>query len=484
MTPPVVDGVGGFNEDEIAEFQDKVRQAEASGPPQDEIIPGQMWSDKVGLPEGVNKAEADEAEVTIAREQSQPQTMSLRATATRCQTFWPMPHQVCGAILDRYEQLGANLSWLLLPVEPMSPNPDGQGQRQRFAGGFIYWHPDTGAHAVSPMTATVWQRNGWEAGWLGYPLGGEVPVEGSSTIDGEAYGWMQEFQGGQVYRTPALRGAKVASINGLILDRWEELGGVNSVLGFPIADEASTTDGQGRFSTFEEGVIYWHPSTGAHAVRGEILQQWAAAGYETSSYGYPVEDAVLEEGTTQGRQSFQNGVLSGNVSSAPDNYTISTPYIEFPNVEEAIEYFDEIQNRLDDASSMAEARSITTQQLKGREYGPCTLFPSVVHERSAKSGKVLSVGFKPYTRCSVPVDSIDHQSRLMYKWWSVWREATPGPPSSNRGQKNLTTTNIQFFCNGEVNTRFKGSTIGTISFGGKSYYSRVFTPTAEENCRV
>ncbi len=75
--PPVIDGVRGFTEAEIDEYRDKARQAEASGPPQDEITPGEMWSDKVGLPEGVDKAEADQSEVAIAREQSQPQTMSL-----------------------------------------------------------------------------------------------------------------------------------------------------------------------------------------------------------------------------------------------------------------------------------------------------------------------------------------------------------------------------------------------------------------------
>ncbi|WP_231598732.1 hypothetical protein [Corynebacterium occultum] len=64
--PPVIDGVKGLTEEEIAEVQEKIRQAQASGPPQDEIIPGEMWSDKVGVPEGFDKAEADQSEVAIA----------------------------------------------------------------------------------------------------------------------------------------------------------------------------------------------------------------------------------------------------------------------------------------------------------------------------------------------------------------------------------------------------------------------------------
>lgn len=291
--PPVIDGVPTLTEDEIDEYRDKILQAEASGPPQDEIVPGQMWSDKVGLPEGVDKAEADQSEVTIARDQSQPQTMSLQATSTRCQTYWLAP-QVCGAILDRYEQLGGLTSWLAFPLEPMTPNPDGQGQRQRFAGGFIYWHPETGAHAVSNMTASVWERNGWEAGWLGYPLGGEVPVQGSNLIDGELNGWVQEFQGGRIYRTPMLEGFQVASINGLILDRWLELGGPNSELGFPLADEAKAPDGEGRFSIFQHGAIYWHPQYGAWETTGAVGEIWGMYGGVESEWGYPVSAPVLD----------------------------------------------------------------------------------------------------------------------------------------------------------------------------------------------
>ncbi|WP_126268762.1 hypothetical protein [Corynebacterium alimapuense] len=40
--PPVIDGVRGFTEAEIDEYRDKARQAEASGPPQDEITPGEL----------------------------------------------------------------------------------------------------------------------------------------------------------------------------------------------------------------------------------------------------------------------------------------------------------------------------------------------------------------------------------------------------------------------------------------------------------
>src|SRR5699024_6112239 len=104
--------------------------------------------------------------------------------------------------------------------------------------------------------AEVFARNGWSAGWMGYPLGGEVPVSGSNPIEGELNGWVQLFQGGRIYRSPVLDGFQVASINGLVLDEWLNLGGSLGYLGFPIADEAKTSDGVGRSSSWRVDETY------------------------------------------------------------------------------------------------------------------------------------------------------------------------------------------------------------------------------------
>nr|WP_278263138.1 hypothetical protein [Nocardia sp. AG03] len=73
---------------------------------------------------------------------------------------------------------------------------------------------------------------------------------------------------------------------------WLESGGERGPLGYRSTDEIVAPDGTGRFSRFERGMIYWSPSTGAHAVSGRILTLWSAAGYEASHYGYPTIDAT------------------------------------------------------------------------------------------------------------------------------------------------------------------------------------------------
>lgn len=170
---PVVDGVGGISDAELAEYHELVRATQEAGNPETELVPGEMWSDTVSLPPSVDKADADAAEIAIATEQHALPSIDTLGTldaqtmvpaAAHCKTFLFSPHQVCGAILERYEALGGLLSWLMHPIEPMHLNPDGQGYRQRFQNGFIYWHPATGAHAVTVRNANVWERNGWEQG--------------------------------------------------------------------------------------------------------------------------------------------------------------------------------------------------------------------------------------------------------------------------------------------------------------------------------
>ena len=74
---------------------------------------------------------------------------------------------------------------------------------------------------------------------------------------------------------------------GEIDKKYQSLGGCSSVLGAPTTEERPCADGTGRYNDFERGVIYWHPSLGAHEIHGAIHAKWASLGWETGSLGYP-----------------------------------------------------------------------------------------------------------------------------------------------------------------------------------------------------
>ncbi|MGQ4601381.1 DUF6973 domain-containing protein [Nocardia sp. R6R-6] len=176
-------------------------------------------------------------------------------------------------------------------------NPDGVGKRNTFQNGPIYWHPDAGAHPVVNHFFAAWQRNGWKAGPLGYPTSDEL-------VNPDGIGRRQYFQGGTIY----WKLNEAYYVAGAIRDKWGETGWEQGWLGYPVSDEVVLPDGQGRMNRFEHGVIYWSPANGAHPVAGTILDQWASAGYEVSSLGYPVADAVAGVGGAE-QQQFQNGQL-------------------------------------------------------------------------------------------------------------------------------------------------------------------------------
>ncbi|WP_293052376.1 esterase [Mycobacterium sp.] len=99
---------------------------------------------------------------------------------------------VQGEILKKYQSLGGPDGPLGLPIGDAEPAPHG-GWRQIFAGGAVYWSPQTGAHIVRGAIRTSWEYEyGGAAGPLGYPVDDEHPLAG---------GWQSRFQHGTITYT-------------------------------------------------------------------------------------------------------------------------------------------------------------------------------------------------------------------------------------------------------------------------------------------
>lgn len=187
--------------------------------PNSEVIPGHMRSDREEIIAGVNKAEADKAEVREA--QLAAQDARTMDAGPGCAVYWPMSFEVCGLIREKYESIGGPTSFLLLPKSNELTNPDGVGKRSEFVNGYIYWHPKTGAHTVSLPAAKAWDRHGREQGFLGYPTTSDMALGNQ---------WFkQDFQGGYIYTHNSWPPTQ-ASIQGRIYDKWQSMGAQNSEL--------------------------------------------------------------------------------------------------------------------------------------------------------------------------------------------------------------------------------------------------------------
>jgi hypothetical protein len=180
-------------------------------------------------------------------------------------------------------------------------------------GGPMLAHAGTGSlHCGTLVYGMIEDRyvamNG-ESGPLGCPLGME---------DNDARGGRWEaFQNGFVFYNPDPN-IGTHAVYGAIANKWTEMGRENGVLGYPVTDEIGTPDGVGRYNHFERsGSIYWTPSTGAHAIYGQIRDKWASLGWEQAFLGYPTSD---ETGTPDGSgrfNTFQHGKINWTQAGGP-----------------------------------------------------------------------------------------------------------------------------------------------------------------------
>ncbi|MGA9173580.1 MAG: hypothetical protein WBZ33_06375 [Thermoactinomyces sp.] len=77
-----------------------------------------------------------------------------------------------------------------------------------------------------------------------------------------------------------------------------------------LTDENQTKKGDGRYSLFQGGAIYWYPERGAFVVYGPVLEKWRTTGAETGILGYPISD--VSGPVTNQFAHFQKGTIRCN----------------------------------------------------------------------------------------------------------------------------------------------------------------------------
>ncbi|WP_432540382.1 S8 family serine peptidase [Kineococcus sp. SYSU DK002] len=217
---------------------------------------------------------------------------------------------VGGSILARYDALGAEkgtLGWPLTnELKTIDRLPAAGGAVSRFERGTVFWSPTTGAQVVAgaigaEFDAMIAAEN--TAAALDSRTRADVflgyPTTEEIPLRG---GVLQRFQNGSMYWSPAT-GAH--ALRGAILEAYGRTGWENGRLGYPVTNEVRLPGG--AFAAFERGAIYWSPTTGAHVVEGAIRDAWASTGWEFGYLGYPTSDEYAVPGGV--RQNFQGRTL-------------------------------------------------------------------------------------------------------------------------------------------------------------------------------
>ena len=162
------------------------------------------------------------------------------------------------------------------------------GTFQDFDNGRIYWSASTGARYVPATSVPV--VSGF--GWLGFPTTNQL----CGLVRNGCY---QVFQGGAVYTSAG----GTWPVRGGIKDAWVALGSEWGEVGYPLSGEIAISGG--AYQEFENGRIYWSPSTGARSVPTASV---AALG-SFAWLGYPTTNQMCGLVRSGCYQLFQSGVL-------------------------------------------------------------------------------------------------------------------------------------------------------------------------------
>ena len=122
-------------------------------------------------------------------------------------------------------------------------------------------------------------------------------------------GVFQSFEHGVGYWSPAT-GAQF--VGEPVLSAWGGYGYQTGSMGYPRSGGVAGIGGS-RHQIFEGGIAYWRPGGRVSFIHGSILNAWAASGWEHSKVGLPTGRAVRQADGTM-TQTFEKG----SISAAPN----------------------------------------------------------------------------------------------------------------------------------------------------------------------
>jgi uncharacterized protein with LGFP repeats len=173
--------------------------------------------------------------------------------------------------------------------------------------------------------AAAWRANGGATGALGVKAGQQYAIGD----DGAG----QDFAGGKVFFTPE---TGAYAVTGDILTKYESVGGPTGDFGFPVGSETDGGVPDSRvqvFSASDNPTVFWTKDHGAVIVRGAMKAAWDKLGGATGALGVPVKDQNTEGAVVT--QEFSGGTLSWNsqdntFTSDPANLAQSLEGLEVP----------------------------------------------------------------------------------------------------------------------------------------------------------
>lgn len=265
-------------------------------------------------------------------EEDYPEDVNTPPVRCGATTYWRRGGRsvvVMGKIGECYERLHGTAGFLGFPIskeENIGPFQLGsKGRYQKFEGGSIYWKEGSSqAFPIGKDIEKLYHSDNGVQSRLGFPMSSESDTVASPQ---GTLGKYQRFEGGLHDGWPTANGSDHSKgvrvywskkygaypVLGGLGVCYERLGGVNSLLGFPI--EGEVEDGTGRdrwYQNFEGGAIYWCKEYEGVPVIGAIFDTYKAHGGCGGRFGFPKAQQTTLAGQPDGSfiQVFEGGLIS------------------------------------------------------------------------------------------------------------------------------------------------------------------------------
>ena len=203
---------------------------------------------------------------------------------------------------------GYENGWMGYPTTPTNCVARDGGCWQLFQDGLVMYSPATGAQPMRSVVHRAWVAQGYENGWMGYPTSASQPTS--------AGGYTQTFQGGSLTvdaaGVPTYAGTVTTAPSAEIANRALGAGWLGTA-GTPVV--CGSING-GCWQAYQNGVIIYSPTSGAHSVPAPMHRAWVTQGYEAGWLGYPTAEAQQAPGGGY-TQTFQGGSISVDGSGSP-----------------------------------------------------------------------------------------------------------------------------------------------------------------------
>ena len=198
---------------------------------------------------------------------------------------------------------------------------NGGGLGQAFEGGSIYWTAATGAQYIvlGPIRDYYFARSG-AAGPLAFPASPPIAVGANGGGRG------QVFQRGSVYSSDF----GTFTVAGAIRDVYWSYAGAGGTLGWPTAEQSSSTaKGGGVGQGFQAGAVF-SSAAGTWPVLGAFQEYYAQHGSASGALGWPTSGpiAIPQNGGGTG-QAFGDGSVYRRTGGSPVSVLASVRSLYF-----------------------------------------------------------------------------------------------------------------------------------------------------------